>query len=199
MTDKEPTKATRRGRPQGTGKDDTAYLTAIAEALYAGEAATPQAAIKQVLARSHPDGQDRIGSVSRSSVLHRLAEKWKREGAARMVNIRQRKQAEQWRRMEAGMVGFVGALAQAADRARPYLLALNDRLNAYGETPEGKRVLDFAQRYAALRKDPAIAKWDGIAAALQNDPVLKKWSGVAQALKNDPVLSKWAGLSLPAL
>src|SRR4051812_8490080 len=91
----EKTMAKERGRPKGSGIDDTLHLSAVAEEISANPAMSAQKAIKAVLASAYPsDDQLAPLNVSRASIVHRLAAKWRQEGAVYLAAAHERKRLD---------------------------------------------------------------------------------------------------------
>lgn len=79
------TEKRQRGRPKGTGKDDTAYLAKVADILVANEKLKPTTAMKQVMA-------SKSWMESDSTLIRRWQEKWKATNHELMAAARQRMQ-----------------------------------------------------------------------------------------------------------
>ncbi|WP_153005432.1 hypothetical protein [Aureimonas ureilytica] len=83
-----------RGRPKGTGKDDSVPLNKVADKLLASPGMTPSAAMKQVIS-NNPKSVTYF-----ESTLRRLQVKWKEKGAEYMEMAHARVEAEKRRERE---------------------------------------------------------------------------------------------------
>jgi hypothetical protein len=89
-----------RGRPKGTGKDDSVAMNRIAELLVANPSLKPTTAIKRIGIRNESD-------------VRRLQVKWKAQGPALLDAARMRqKQVTQAGPMGEGFRGFLAAASE---------------------------------------------------------------------------------------
>jgi hypothetical protein len=109
-----------RGRPKGTGTDDSVALRKIADLLVENPRLKPMTAMRQ------------IAQPANDSNVHRLNRKWKRDGQKALAEAEERK-----RRKQIGQE--VRAAARAASAIREGVVSLGKELFAFQVDP-GMRV-----------------------------------------------------------
>jgi hypothetical protein len=123
-----------RGRPRGTGKDDTGYLEKVAELLVRQPSLKPTTAMKQVMA-----GRNRL--ETEATLLRRWQSKWQRDGSRFLMTARE--SAKPRRTLREQIAGI--ASGQITELERQLLCRLSevaaDSLRAMLLTPQMKDAL----------------------------------------------------------
>jgi L-rhamnose mutarotase len=147
-----------RGRPRGSGKNDTHQLRQVAELLIRDPSLKPTTAMKRIL-------RSRSGwGATDETLLRRWQIKWKENGAQFLAIERDCAQAQ-----------------QLAPSARSFV----QRLAEIQNSPEMRR---WQEMMRGIQNSPEFKRWQEVARAIQESPVLKRWQGVANAIQESPQL-----------
>lgn len=150
-----------RGRPKGTGKDDTNALRAVAHMLAREPELRPMTAMKKLT--GEPNG----------STIHRLMVKWRRDGSTLLAKAQDRQRRENERlaqeRFSAGLNAGFAKLAEVAATFGPALERLVEGAANFAVRPEVQEaflrlrnfeinpaVLNALQRMRNFEVNPAV-------------------------------------------
>lgn len=168
-----------RGRPRGSGIDDTPALIQVAELLVRDASLkTPTTAMKRIISRRKDWG------ASDETILRRWQEKWRRRSGALLAAARERARPKQSPAMS--------SLAQLVENARlaaTYRPAIDEALTASRASLEQMNA-DIARAAAAFRPimiDPALVRaaseWGEALKASLDLPEIKKWAELARSVE----------------
>ena len=142
-----------RGRPVGTGIDDSAALDAVADELTAHPVMPPMTAMGIVASRLN------LGPCL-DSATRRLKRKWDKEGTARRQEARQRHAAQQMHRAAEGMQAIVRRYAEVMNS--PEMVAWSQKMEAADkEFKRWQQSPQFADFSANIDKYALIARQIG--------------------------------------
>jgi hypothetical protein len=122
-----------RGRPKGSGKDDSADLLRIADVRIANPDISDWVAINQVVTERAQSGEFRRLNVKSESVVRRLLAKWQKGREALLQEAGDRKQRDAERERLRADQELAARMVAAAERLQPTVLALEAQFRAAGE------------------------------------------------------------------
>ena len=160
----------KRGRPIGSGKDDSALLNRVADLILDGGTSSPWSAIYRVVASAIPDAELKPLNVKRESIVRRLLRKWQRDSRTLIESAQLRRTAKAKKPTVVEEVGQRGVplyaqLAAQASAFHPGIWAQkNSALNGLMESVGRNPMLEVNLAMASLpglflkSKLPAIAE-----------------------------------------
>lgn len=130
-----------RGRPRGSGKNDTMILAQVADLLVANPSMKPTTAMKRVIS-SRTDWPE-----TDETLLRRLQDKWKRDGDTMLVAARERARPKSPSALEVmALIGTAYLQAHQIARSPEVLRAL-------------EAVSSWDRRLKQVMASPEISRW----------------------------------------
>jgi hypothetical protein len=171
----------RRGRPKGSGKNDSLAVRKVAELLLDDEEMSDWAAITTVVGQMDVDTFQRE-NIERASLVRRLHNKWrvqKRDLLADAAVDRQRRRVEQFKQ---GVGTLFAGMAMLAERMAPTLKVL------------GALAVTFNDRYG-----PAIRAADQNFRAVLDGPQARATLALVASARNELRMLERAALNHPVV
>ena len=161
----------RRGRPKGTGHDDEGYLCAIADKRLADAHKPLRTLIRAVVDEALVVGPKVALNAQPESIVHRLVQKWRHEGARHLEAAQARHRAQQIAAIVQGAAAIQRGVEDFVVRAAPYVQAMATSFETTLRKPEVQKALALMARFQDAQRDPFLAKVE----ALRRDPRTAKW------------------------
>lgn len=159
-----------RGRPAGSGKDDSINLRRVADTLIDHPEMSPWAAINRAV-HAIDEPTLRQSNVKRESIVHRLNAKWREQGARILSEEREARQRQKEEQQQASFDEAMAGMTRATERLQPALQAmateaarLNERL--------GPVYRQMIEQFAAFMMSPAVRTAVETLASFRLDPKL---------------------------
>jgi hypothetical protein len=171
----------RRGRPKGSGKNDSLALRKVTELLLDDEEMSDWAAITTVIGQMDVDTFQRA-NIERASLVRRLHNKWrvqKRDLLADAAVDRQRRRVEQFKQ---GVETLFAGMAMLAERMAPTLKVL------------GALAVTFNDRYG-----PAIRAADQNFRAVLDGPQARATLALVASARDELRMLERAALNHPVV
>jgi hypothetical protein len=192
----------RRGRPPGSGKNDSARLAEVAALILREAALKPTTAMKRIMRTRHsPESDD--------TLLRRLQCKWRKQGARLLAEARDRADIEhraatvQVIDETARQLGQVGQqvndyvrVIQGSPGVREYIehtRLLRDQMEALRGSAAATEYVEQIRKVqkqmdAAFQVPPGVGQMVEQARALQNLPAIRQMIEQTRALQSSPAI-----------